>query len=246
MPWSPNEIAGRIAHEFSTDATVSLGSGLPLLIAANLDESVDVLLHNQHGVLGLGPKPAPRKPQHAVIDVEGQSLGVLPGGVFFDIIQSCAMGRGGHIDVCVLGALEVDQLGNLANWTVPDNFVHGVGAAMDLVVGAKKVIVAMNHLDMNGQPALVSQCTLPLTAAECVNTVVTDHGVFEIEDGYFRCTELAPGTTWAEIEAATEGQLILVEVDRKDKSNPDDDHRANLNSEDDAGELVAEHDWTQK
>ena len=194
MPWSPGEIASRIAREFSAGQVVSLGVGLPLLVAGAVDDSMEVVLHSESGILGMGPRPAHGKALRDVIDAEGQSTGVMPGGSFFDITQSSIMARGGHIDICVIGGLEVDERGNLANWTVPGEFVRGVGASMDLAVGSDRVIVAMNHVGPGGEPKLVSQCSLPLTAVECVDTVVTDLGVFEIDGGSFRCVELAPDT----------------------------------------------------
>lgn len=158
-----------------------------------------------------------------------------------DGAQSSAMSRGGHIDVCVTGALEVDEQGSFASWTVPGKFVRGPGAAMDLAVGAERVIAAMNHVGPSDEPKLVSRCSLPLTAAGCVDTVVTDLGVFRIEDGCFRCIELSPGTAWEDVEAATEGRLVRSEqsggLDAPPSSNAPSDY------DDEEGKLVAESDW---
>lgn len=158
-----------------------------------------------------------------------------------DVAQSSAMSRGGHVDVCVTGALEVDEQGSFASWTVPGKFMRGPGAAMDLAIGAERIIAAMNHVGPGGELKLVSQCSLPLTAAGRVDMVVTDLGVFEIKDGCFRCIELAPDTAWEDVEAVTEGRLVRSEqsseLEAPSPSNAPSDY------DDEEGELVAESDW---
>ncbi len=244
MPWSPEEIASRVAREFSPGQVVSLCGGIPLLVAAAVNESMQVVLHSESGVLGMGRESRHGRERRDVVDAEGRSTGMMPGGSFFDAAQSSAMARGGHVDVCVTGALEVDERGSLANWTVPGKFVRGPGAAMDLAVGAGRVIAAMNHVGPSGELKLVSQCSLPLTAVECVETVVTDLGVFEIKDGCFRCVELAPDTVWEDVEAATEGRLVRSEQPGKPAAAPAGDARTVYDEE--QGELVAESDWNNR
>ncbi len=243
MPWSPDEIAARVAREFSAGQVVSLCGGMPLLVVAAVDESMQVMLHSESGVLGMGLKPQHGRELREVVDPEGRSVGMMPGGSFFDAAQGSMMARGGHIDVCVTGALEVDERGNLANWTVPGKFVRGPGAAMDVVVGAERVIAVMNHVGPSGQLKLVSQCSLPLSAVERVGTVVTDLGVFEVADGCFRCVELAPNTVWEDVEAATEGRLIRSEQSGKPDADPAPAGSAPAPYDDEQGELVAESDW---
>ena len=230
-----------MARELSPGQVVSLCGGIPLLVVAAVDESMQVVLHSESGVLGMGPKPPHGRQLKDAVDAEGRSVGMMPGGAFLDAAQSSMMARGGHIDVCVTGALEVDERGNLASWTVPGKFVRGPGAAMDLAVGAERVIAAMNHVGPSGEPKLVSQCSLPLTAVECVDTVVTDLGVFEIEDGCFRCVELAPDTVWEDVQSATEGRLVRSEQSGKPDPRPPGD--APTAYDDEEGELVAESDW---
>lgn len=241
MPWSRKEIASRVAREFSPGHVVSLGVGLPLLVVGAVDASMEIVLHSESGILGLGTKPAHGKAPREVVSADGQSTGVTPGGAFFDISQSTVMARGGHIDICVLGGLEVDERGNLANWTVPGEFVHGVGAAMDLAVGSERVIVVMSHVGPDGEPKLVTKCSLPLTAVESVDTVVTELGVFEVDGGCFRCVELAPDTDWEDVEAATEGRLIRSEHLGEPVADPQ--KNAPSEYEEEEGELVAESDW---
>ena len=241
MPWSPEEIASRVVREFSSGQVVSLCSGIPSLVVAAVDESMQVVLHSESGAVGMGSKPTRGRGLRNVVDSEGRSVGMMPGGAFLDGAQSSAMSRGGHVDVCVTGALEVDEEGSFASWTVPGKFVRGPGAAMDLAVGAERVVAAMNHVGPSGELKLVSQCSLPLTAARCVDTVVTDLGVFEIKDGCFRCIEMAPGTAWEDIEAATEGRL-----ERSPRiGNPDPDPASDAPTayDEEEGELVAESDW---
>ena len=241
MPWSPEEIASRVAREFLPGQVVSLCSGVPSLITATVDESMQVVLHSESGVLGVGRKPSRSRELRSVVDAEGRSVGMLPGGAFMDVAQSSAMSRGGHVDICVTGALEVDVQGSFASWTVPGKFVRGPGAAMDLAIGAERVIAAMNHVGPGGELKLVSQCSLPLTAAGCVDTVVTDLGVFEIKDGFFRCIELAPDTAWEDVEAATEGRLIRSEQSSEPEAPAP--NNAPSDYDDEEGELVAESDW---
>jgi len=202
-------IARRIAQELKDGDVVNLGIGLPTMVNGFLPPGVNVILQSENGFVGLGPNPAPGEEDFDLVNAGGQPVTILPGGAFFDSAMSFAIIRGGHVDVTVLGALEVDASGNLANWMVPGKMVPGMGGAMDLVVGAKRVIVATLHVTKDGEPKLLKQCRLPLTAANQVNMVVTDMGVFEIRDGQVIMLEKNPEFTVDEIRAATEAEIVL-------------------------------------
>ncbi|NMB21584.1 MAG: CoA transferase subunit B [Firmicutes bacterium] len=202
-------IARRIAQELADGDVVNLGIGLPTMVSNFIPPGVNITLQSENGFVGLGPTPPPGEEDPCLVNAGGQPVTILPGGAFFDSVDSFAIIRGGHVDVTVLGALEVDSQGNLANWMVPGKMVPGMGGAMDLVVGAKRVIVATLHLTKDGQSKLLKKCRLPLTAAGEVNMVVTDLGVFAIEDGSMILLEKNPEFSVEEIKAATEAELII-------------------------------------
>ena len=208
-------IARRIAQELADGDVVNLGIGLPTMVSNFIPPGVNITLQSENGFVGLGPTPPPGEEDPCLVNAGGQPVTILPGGAFFDSVDSFAIIRGGHVDVTVLGALEVDAAGNLANWMVPGKMVPGMGGAMDLVVGAKRVIVATLHLTKEGEPKLLKECRLPLTATGEVDLVVTDYGVFQIEGGQMVLLEKNPELTVEEIRVATEADLV-VSPDLKD------------------------------
>lgn len=208
-------IARRIAQELADGDVVNLGIGLPTMVSNFIPPGVNITLQSENGFVGLGPTPPPGEEDPCLVNAGGQPVTILPGGAFFDSVDSFAIIRGGHVDVTVLGALEVDAAGNLANWMVPGKMVPGMGGAMDLVVGAKRVIVATLHLTKDGEPKLLKECRLPLTATGEVDLVVTDYGVFQIEGGQMVLLEKNPELTVEEIRVATEADLV-VSPDLKD------------------------------
>jgi acetate CoA/acetoacetate CoA-transferase beta subunit len=204
-----NHIAARVARELHDGDFVNLGIGLPTLVPAFLPPDVHVVLEAEDGIVGVGPRP---DSEHAdaryVVDAGGQPASCPMGGAFIDSATSFGMIRGGHVDVTVLGALQVDEEGNLANWIIPGKMVPGMGGAMDLVVGAKRVIIAMEHTQ-KGAPKIMRRCTLPLTAVACVDLIVTEMGVIEVTPEGLLLTELNPAYTLEEVAAATEATLHL-------------------------------------
>ncbi|MEZ5070777.1 MAG: 3-oxoacid CoA-transferase subunit B [Bacteroidales bacterium] len=206
-------IARRVARELNDGDVVNLGIGLPTQVANYLPEGVDVVLQSENGLLRLGPKAPEDAIDPNITDAGGNFMTVRPGACFFDSATSFGIIRGGHVDSTVLGALEVDQEGNLASWMVPGKKVTGMGGAMDLVVGARKVIVAMEHLNKLGEAKILEKCRLPLTAARQVNLIVTEMGVFEVvpKEGLV-LTEIAPGLELADVAAATEAHFWVSET----------------------------------
>lgn len=199
-------IAKRVAQELPDESLVNLGIGLPTKVANYLPEGVAVTLQSENGFVGLGP--APDVVDATIVNAGGQPVSIQPGGAFFDSSTSFGIIRGGHVDVTVLGALQVDEKGNIANYLIPGKMVPGMGGAMDLLVGAKKVIVAMEHTN-KGIPKILKECTLPLTAAGVVNQIITELGVFEITPRGLVVTEVFPDVTIEEIQAATEASIIF-------------------------------------
>lgn len=204
-------IVKRIAKEFRDGFNVNLGVGMPSLVANYLPEGVSIMLHGENGMLGMGEHTEiTADEQYNCVDAGGAPVKVVPGGAFFDSCAAFAMARGGHLDCTVLGALEVDELGNLANWWVPGVRMPGMGGAMDIVVGAKRVILSMEHT-AKGAPKILKKCRLPLTAVGCVDTIVTELGYFKVTPEGLVFEEINPNVTVEEVQALTEARLIIPE-----------------------------------
>lgn len=201
-------IVKRVAKELKDGDIVNLGIGMPTMVANFVPQGMDITFQSENGFLGLGPAPAEGQEDPMIVNAGGMPVTIVPGGMFFDSAMSFMIIRGGHVDVTVLGALQVDEKGNLANWMIPGKMVPGMGGAMDLVVGAKKVIVAMEHT-AKGSHKILKQCNLPLTAAGQVNLIITEMGVMEITPEGILLKEIADGITVEDIQAATEAKLII-------------------------------------
>lgn len=207
MPLSREQIAQRIAQEVQDGYTVNLGIGIPTLVVNYIPPSKTVMFQSENGLLGMGPFPFEGEEDADLINAGKQTITTMKGASFFSSADSFAMIRGGHVDLTVLGAMEVDEQGNIANWMVPGKMVKGMGGAMDLVAGAKNVIVAMQHTDKEGNSKLRTKCTLPLTGVKCIKKIVSDFGVIEITDKGFVLLEYAPDMTPEQVLKATEGQI---------------------------------------
>jgi acetate CoA/acetoacetate CoA-transferase beta subunit len=203
-----NFIAKRVAKELKDGDVVNLGIGLPTLVANYLPEGIHITLQAENGILGTGPAAEAGSEDPDIINAGGFPITVLPGASYFDSAASFDIIRGGHVDVTILGALQVDEKGNLASWMVPGKRVPGMGGAMDLVVGARKVIVAMEHT-VKGSPKIMKTCTYPLTAVGVVKEIITEMGVMQVTDKGLVLTEIAPGLTAPEVQAATDARLIV-------------------------------------
>jgi 3-oxoacid CoA-transferase subunit B len=206
------EIAQRIAQELQDGFYVNLGIGIPTLVANYIPQGIEVVLQSENGLLGMGPFPKAGNEDADLINAGKQTITTLPGSAFFDSAMSFGMIRAGKVHLTVLGAMEVSENGDIANWKVPGKMVKGMGGAMDLVASAKNIIVAMQHTDKAGNSKLLPKCSLPITGLACVKKIVTDLGVFNVTASGFECIEYAPGVTIEEIKNKTAGQLTISDL----------------------------------
>ncbi|MGL5839259.1 MAG: 3-oxoacid CoA-transferase subunit B [Sphingorhabdus sp.] len=212
MPWTRDQMAARAAQELKDGFYVNLGIGIPTLVSNHIDPAIDVTLHSENGILGLGPFPAEDKVDADIINAGKQTISELDRTSYVSSADSFAMIRGGHINLSILGAMEVAENGDLANWMVPGKMVKGPGGAMDLVAGVKRIIVLMDHVAKDGSPKFRKNCTLPLTGSNVVDMIITDHAVFDrsTRQEPFHLIELAPGVTAGQIAGMTEAHYLAM------------------------------------
>ncbi len=209
MALTRDQIAMRVAREFQDGNYVNLGIGIPTLAANYVPEGIEVMLQSENGLLGMGRYPTEAEVDADMINAGKETVTAITGGSIFNSAESFAMIRGGHVDFTVLGAFEVDVNGNIASWMIPGKLVKGMGGAMDLVAGAKNIIVTMTHADKHGNSKLLQSCTLPLTGVNCITRIITDLAVLEVANGAFHLKERAPGVTVEEIQEKTAGKLVV-------------------------------------
>lgn len=209
MALTREQMAQRVARELQDGFYVNLGIGIPTLVANYVPDDIEVMLQSENGLLGMGPFPTEDEVDADMINAGKQTVTTVEGASIFSSAESFAMIRGGHVDLTVLGAFEVDVSGNIASWMIPGKLVKGMGGAMDLVAGADNIIVTMTHASKHGESKLLKQCSLPLTGAGCISKVLTDLAYLEIADGKFWLKELAPGVSVEEVKEKTEGELMI-------------------------------------